>query len=538
MFKIIKRKIKRFHHYLITKLFLKNQLRKQFGTSASFLQNCKISKKKIMVAMVELNHYQFMQVLSLAKALELRGAEIRVLICDEFLNGCEIKSIENESDKDPCWECRFNKKNIFSYFGFETVTYSDLISKNQLDEIEELSRELIFEKDIFYNDINLTTYVNDSIIRYYYGGDPKDNDDKSSTKLKHIRTAIINSIAAKTIDDIWSPDILLCNMSVYSVWGPIYHHFRDRVSMISLSDFDPKSVTYNFGDVISSRDRFKEYVSQRGNNKLNKAEKDEIAKFYEARYSGRDWLFQRNDFYNNSLSNQLVKSKLSIDSSKRNVFLFSNLFWDVGLNDQGRMYDDVISWIMHTIELLRNSKDIHLYIKTHPAEEFGTANSRKSVGSIIKEKFPKGLKNITIIEPALKLKPYSLFPFIDIAILYQGTLGFELLNHNIPIISCGTAAYNRLGLVHEPKNTEEYLNFIFNGKAIEFDRDLFDLLSYFYFKKVTIPWDISDASYGNTFKKPFNINNISDLLSKKSKIDHLCKVILENKSISPEIWKN
>lgn len=536
MFKNFKRKIKRSYHYLVTKFFLKRQLRKQFSNS-SLLDNVKIDRKKVLVAMVELNHYQFLQVLSLAKALELRGAEIKVLICDESLHGCEIKSVDNESDNDPCWECRFNKKNIFPNFEFESITYGDLISEKDLIKIEEQSEDFLYKENIIFNNIDLTTYINDSVTRYYYGSKPDEKNNELKTKYKHIRTALINSIFAERIDDAWSPDIVLCNMAVYSIWGPIYHHFKDRVSMISISNFEKKSIYYNFPDVSNTRDRFHQYKEQRENRKLNSLEKEEIAKFYYTRYSGNDWLHKKNSFYDNSISNQSVKSQLSIDSRKRNIFLFSNLFWDVGLADQARLYNDVISWVLHTIDLLKNNDSVHLYIKTHPIEEFSNTKSRKTVASIIEDKYPDGLGNVTVIKPQLKIKPYLLFPFIDIATLYQGTLGFELLDQNIPIISCGSAAYNRLGLVHEPENTFEYLDLLLNGKGINYDRDLFDLLSYFYFKKVSIPWDISNISYGNSFIKPFNIDKVDDLLSKKSTIDHLCKVIFANGAISPETWE-
>ena len=535
MIKTLRNKIKRIYHFVVVKFFLKKQLNRQFNTK-DFTSSIVKYKKRILVAMIETNHYQFLQIFSIAKALELRGAEIKILVCDESLTGCEIKSVKNEFDKDPCWECRFNKKNILPSFDFETISYSDLISKSEICEIEEVSNNLLRQEKIFFDNTNLTTYINDSVTRYYYGGDPDKIEDKDKIKLKHIRTAIINHIFAKKIDDTWSPDIMLSNMSVYSAWGPIYNQFKDRIAAIDKSDFDPKCITYNFIDVILSRNRFNQYVRERGNKKLNLNEKNEVSTFYNKRMLGTDWLFQKNKFFNNKLTIENIRSKLSIDKNKRNIFLFTNLYWDIGLNETGRLYDDIISWVLDTIRLVSSNDDVHLYIKTHPAEEFGTANSRKGVGTIIRENFPNGIKNMTIIEPNLTIKPYSLFPFIDIAILYQGTLGFELLNKNIPVISCGTAAYNGLGLVHEPKNIGEYADTIINGETIDFDRDLFELLSFFYFKKVLIPWDISNTSYGNTFLKPFNIDNINDLVSKKSKLGHICKIILDNASSSPEIW--
>ena len=202
------------------------------------------------------------------------------------------------------------------------------------------------------------------------------------------------------------------------------------------------------------------------------------------------------------------------------------------------MFDGVVDWVIKTIELIKNEDGVHLYIKTHPAEQFGPANSRKSVGSFIRQRYPEGIRNVSLLEPNLRLKPYSLFPFIDAAILFQGTLGPELLRSDIPVISCAAASYNGLGFVHEPKNVKEYRDLLISAGKLTYDKDLLNLFLYFYFIKVLrIPWDISDKVNGNTFKNSFNIDSVNDLAPGKSKnLDHLCNIILNKNKFSPESW--
>ena len=64
----------------------------------------------IFVPLLETNHYQYYQLLILCKSLELRGCKIKLLLCDSFLPGCEIKNVVNDN-KNPCLECNFNRKN-------------------------------------------------------------------------------------------------------------------------------------------------------------------------------------------------------------------------------------------------------------------------------------------------------------------------------------------------------------------------------------------------------------------------------------------
>ena len=61
-------------------VYLKKRLRKQLKLNNIDLEN--ISNKKIIIPLIETSHYQHLQILGLAKALELRGAEIKILICE------------------------------------------------------------------------------------------------------------------------------------------------------------------------------------------------------------------------------------------------------------------------------------------------------------------------------------------------------------------------------------------------------------------------------------------------------------------------
>ena len=41
----------------------------------------------------------------------------------------------------------------------------------------------------------------------------------------------------------------------------------------------------------------------------------------------------------------------------------------------------------------------------------------------------------------MKIKPYDLFPYIDLGIIYSGTLGLEMALSNVPVVSVGCTPY-------------------------------------------------------------------------------------------------
>ena len=145
---------------------------------------------------------------------------------------------------------------------------------------------------------------------------------------------------------------------------------------------------------------------------------------------------------------------------------------------------------------------------------------------------------MTIIDPVLKIKPYSLFPYIDAAILFQGTLGLELLKAGIPVISCATASYNSLGFVHEPTTFSEYKDSLLTAGKLRYDEELLDVFLYFFFMRVVaFPWEQSSRVYANNLYHPLKISSCDELqVGKSGSLDYLCELILGDDKIIPENW--
>ena len=528
------------HHWLTCTFIVSKTLKQQFKNLGIKVDPVfRFTGKKVLVAMVETNHYAFLHVLALAKALEIRGCSVRVLICDETLSACEVINVNTQNTKDACWRCRFNRETLLPHFGMEIVTYRDILSDNDLDGISQEARDLCEEMNGPEPSLRsgITQCITDSVVRFYYGAVPADPAITEDLKFKHARTALINQMISKKIDESWCPDIVLSNMSVYSVWRPIFDHFRDKYRAISMSDFDFNGMTFNFHEYFSSNDRFERYVATRTNSILTESESRQIKTFFSRRVEGRDQLFVRDACFDEDPALGDLATLLKFDSSKRNLFLFSNLYWDIGLSESGALYSNVLDWVVDTIELVKDDPSLHLYIKTHPAELYGPAKSMKGIPEFVVEAFGDSLSNVTLITPDMRIKPYALFPLIDCAILYQGTLGFELINAEIPIISCGKAVYNGHNFVHEPKTKSDYLQLLKESTSMDPDKQRFELLAYFYFIRSIIPWSISNTVYASSFTDAFSIDELSDLLvGKNSELDHLCESVLDPVQTVPEAW--
>ena len=339
---------------------------------------------------------------------------------------------------------------------------------------------------------------------------------------------------------MWNPDIVLSNSYGYSAWGPFYEYYKkngNRYSDFAISNLNKNSVILNSFDLYPARDRFISFVNTLKNKKLNQEQSLELDNFLNNRFSGNNQVALDNSFFKD-LDYSLIKKKLSFNPNKRNLFLFSNVFWDAGIVNHNFLFKDVISWVKRTIELLSNYQTINLYIKTHPNEKYDSAKGRIGVADIIRKEFDFNLpRNVFFIEPELKIKPYDLIPMMDLAIIFSGTLALEIALNGKPVVSSGITPQHNLGLVNEPENEKEYEMFLTGEKnakcpPIEEVRKF----AYFYFIKGCIPWNLQESVYGDYFSG-FKFNGLEDLQEGKNKyLDHICECLVNRENKTIENW--
>ena len=496
-------------------------------------------RKKILVPILETSHYQVYQVLALAKALEVRGIQIKVLVCGERLNGCELKSIKSPKI-NPCLECSYNLTHIVPLFGFDVEQLSDYISEEEILDIRKIAESVCknYPSSFLYKGIDIIPMSNDSVIRYFYGLVPEEGSPELTLRrMQHLESSMIGVFVANKVAVSWKPDALVYNMNVYSSWAPYHKVFANLgipEFLVSLSQFDYKTIVLNRWHIYLERTRYRRWIESRKSKYLQPGEKQQLEDFLSHRFSGNSQIFK--DYGAFSESNEAIAALL-IDSSKRNIFLFSNVYWDVGMSETGHLFDGVISWVLESIEIIKNYPSTHLYIKTHPAEVFDSASSLKGVKDYIYERYPVLPSNITIIDPVLKIKTYELFPFIDIGLLFNGTVGLEMLLRKIPIIATGFAPYSNLEEISAPKDLEQYANLL-TGKekvALPAQEDI-ELFAYFYFIKTQMPWNLTKIAYADDFKE-YNFASLDELKpGNNAYLDHLCNCILDPENTIVEGW--
>ena len=494
--------------------------------------------KRILMPQIETSHYQYYQMFILAKALQLRGAEVKILLCGSRLDGCELKNVRNSMIKDPCLNCRFNHEYVAPMYGLDIAKLSDFISDQKVSSLQKTAAQIAedYPQHYYYEGIDIIPMVNDSVIRFYYGAVPSDEALLIKLRKKHLLSSMIGVEVAEKIDKLFSPDVVLNNMFVYSVAEPYYQYYgkKDGTKLFSVSNtpINYYSIILNIMDPYQSSKRYLQYLKFRGNNHLTALEGVVLKEFINSRIKGEFHMFRDLNYFESNIN---INEVLSIDRNKRNIFLFPSVYWDIGMSESGQLFNSIVDFILATIDILKEKKGMHLYIKAHPGEKYDSASSLKGIENFIYEKYSKLPENLTLILPEQKISPYDLFPYIDLGVVYNGTLGLEMLLQNIPIVITGKAPYGRLGFAHEPLTLEEYIK-ILSGEIppITPDKNEVELFAYFYFIKNCIPWNLTKRAYGDNFKG-YTFASLDNIMPGKNKyLDHICDCILKDKL--PESW--
>ena len=486
--------IYRLIYFLKVFFVLKPNISRSFNSETIPIKTIQQPRPKIIVPILETNHNLNFHILAMAKAFTLRGYDVVVIICDEYLPACEIKSCRTTSKMNPCFACNVKRRHLLDIFNLEYLTLSEIFS--DIENPEDYGKKILIDYLIDKNSFDIT--IEDSVTRHFYG-DEFSYDDAEVNKVReaHTKTAYMSLLLGEILFKRYSPEIIFNSMMTYSAWGPLFNFFEHNgVAPITLSmtHFDFNSIRLNNFSIFRNKNIYNRFLKDRGHKALTQDEDIDLNSFLDNRIQGNDDLAKEWDFFQNS-----SMSDLGIKKNKKNVFLFTNIPWDTGLNEFAGPFEDVLDWVNKTIEHFSDNKEIDIWIKTHPAEVRGPSKSSKTVSEYIKTNYPDLPKNIHVINADTGINTYNLFKYIDLGVVLTGTLGLEMALEDIPVISAGISPCYGLGILSEPNSVESYFEAIKSGKNLITKKNELRLFCYFYFIHQCFRWPLTKRSFGDDF---------------------------------------
>jgi hypothetical protein len=461
----------------------------------------------------------------IAKALQVRGSEVKMLICGGVLKTCPGHfTIKKPRVTWQCENCVSFSRKFYETVGLPYVSYRDYITKEDIETITKKVNEMSMKecKNFVHKGVKVGFHAFTSANRYFIGAKTEEELYNSVFRSELISAIISTDVAEKIIADE-KPDIMVNSHGCYSTWGSFSELFMNKNIKVYIwggGGHKKDTLIFERHDIGDCYTRY--YEEARKKRALDKNEEEELKSFLDDRMTGIGGDTSLYGFSTDKTND--LKKMFDIDKYKKTYVLFSNLPWDSSLLKTNKGFKDVYEWVSCTIELFKEKPNLQLIIKIHPSEK--VHESKNTVMDYINEKYDILPKNIKIIPPDGDISPYSLLPFIDVGIVYNGTIGLEMAIKNIPVVATGIAPYSEKGFTYDISTKKEYSEILFSDiTTLPNQVNLAKSFAHFYFIKSLIPR--SFIYYNSFLNLGWNIKSLEDFKPGKNKhLDKICNYIL------------
>ena len=474
----------------------------------------------------------------LAVALTLRGANVEILLCDQFLPACQLTKIQKISPSELtfhgqqrlCNLCFKSGLTIYSDLKLPILRYSHFVNSSHRDRAEKISRAVKFNdlKNYRFNGCAVGEHALAGCLRYYARGDLKTEDYGEPILRKYLNAAILSVMAMENILSNKKYDVVCFHHGIYVPQGLIGEMCRKKG--IRVVNWNPAYRKNCF--IFSHKDSYhhtmiSEPTSAWKNIPWSVHSEKKIDKYLKNRWKGTyDWIW----FHKTpKLKLSDISKESGIDFNKHSIGMLTNVMWDAQLHYPSNAFSNMLDWVIQTINYFKKRQDLQLIIRVHPAEITGAIPSRQLLTDEIKILFPKLPKNVYIIPPGSHISTYALMQQCDSILIYNTKTGIELSSMGLPVIVAGEAWIRGKGFsidVNSPSDYFKLLNRLPLQKKLSETQLLLAkkyAFHFFFRRMIALPF----ITNPKRFEFGINIATLQDLSKDQVKgLDIICDGIL------------
>lgn len=391
--------------------------------------------------------------LPLAHAFKTRGYEPRLLVCYKTLPLCTKKQFMSD-DVSTCAICHHETSAWLDAFGLDPIYLDEMLP----DDYEpEFPTDLTSGEHV-HRGVNTLKFGKSTARKHLRKYRIDHTDEYERDVVRRFTGAAVELVdATHAILDTYDIDAIVGHHSGYLYGGAILATGLEREI--------PSSVVTPFlahrdGVVVvgNMRNRHtlppyaaREVLVDRLETPLSDSEKRELRSYLSGRRDGES-IPDAKHFTEGS------HASLDVPDDKTHLGLFSNLMWDASLIDSHDVFNSPFSWVMTTIDHVAAREDVILTIKPHPAEAVRYSNDK--MADWIRRNVDPIPENVTVLEPDTDVSPYEMIQTLDVGLVYNSTLGLEMVDDGVPVMVAGDAHYRGFGFTEDPETPKEYVDIL------------------------------------------------------------------------------
>src|SRR5262245_8959662 len=183
---------------------------------------------------------------------------------------------------------------------------------------------------------------------------------------------------------------------------------------------------------------------------------DELA----ARAQGKWFMARRISHSTGARGPDALRARLGLDPERKVAALFSHVLWDASMFYGRDLYPDQGRWFAETVELASRDDSVQWVVKLHPALYWklrtdGVTDEPSEI-AIIRETVGSLPPHMRLVGPDDDVDNVDLFSILDAGVTIRGTIGIELPQLGVPVLTAGTSDYAGRGFTLDAGSIEEY----------------------------------------------------------------------------------
>lgn len=420
-----------------------------------------------------------------AMKLRERGVDAKVLMDPGLFGFPESISIDEKLRlKDFRRMIRYSRSKLKSnpHYLFTDEEIGMEVYKNAVG----VARKMVESKEYMLEGIDLWPFVEASLVRYGKSalGHWNDFPHAEEMKFKYCVNAVWSLFIAKALVEKLKPSKVIISHGIYSTWGPLYQYLNQNSVNVLIYDFGwykPDGMIFTHSGLIANGSDDGFFAERHSHISLEQAH-GFVDEFMKKRLDGDSFdLYKAEPHNKTEFSLQWVLDK---SAGKKLYGLFPNVLWDASNADTDAYFNNWVDWIIESVRYFSLTEGKALVIRAHPSEK-DFMKARVTVEDVISKTFVKAIDdipNIIFIPPNAKFRSYELFKHLEGGLVYNGTLGLEMIYHHIPVFVAGKAPYQAFDFVAKFDGKHGYFDALDNSQAVlsQQEKHLDQLVKYLY----------------------------------------------------------
>jgi hypothetical protein len=480
----------------------------------------------------------------LAVALTLRGAQVHLLLCNEFLPACMnaqmsyFPDLEEFITQGPsqrhCNLCFTPSYETYQALDLPVHRYGDLVTQEERREAETVSSQTPYEEIRYYclDGLAIGEHAAAGALRFYGRGTLDAEAQAPAVLRRYFNASLLTAYMTRRLLTAYSFTAACFHHGIYVPQGLIGEVARRHdVRVVNWNQaYRKQCFLFSHHDTYH-RTMVTEPMAHWENMDWTPEREGEILDYLKSRWYGtRDWV----RFVDKPQEDvAAIARELGVDFSRPCVGMLTNVMWDAQLHFRENAFPNMLEWVLQTIRYFAGRPELQLILRVHPGELRGLVPSRQPIIPEIQREFPTLPRNVFLIGPESPISTYAAMEQCSAVIIFGTKTGIELASMGVPVIVGGEAWIRNKGLTRDASSLGEYFQLLdqlpfaerLGADAVRRAR----MYAYHFFFRRMIPLPFMD-SVEHRYALRHDRLRLEDLLPGRSAgLDVICDGILQGK---------